>query len=85
MRFIYIDFLRCAVHNYGGKMQLYNKETLERMIKSWPETIRTLKVLSRVNRLHKKPYGKLNRTAKQLSELLQDYQSIMEDLKDGNN
>ena len=66
-------------------MQLYNKETLERMIKSWPETIRTLNVLARVNRLHKKPYGKLNRTAKQLSELLQDYQSIMEDLKDGNN
>lgn len=66
-------------------MQLYNKETLERMIKSWPETIRTLNVLSRVNRLHKKPYGKLNRTAKQLSELLEDYQTIMEDLKDGNN
>ena len=65
-------------------MQLYNKETLERMIKSWPETIRTLNVLSRVNRLHKKPYGKLNRTAKQLSELLQDYQSIMEDLENGN-
>ena len=66
-------------------MQLYNKETLERMIKSWPETIRTLKVLAGANRLHKKPHGKLNRTAKQLSELLEDYQSIMEDLKDGNN
>ena len=85
MHFIYIDFLRCAVHSYGGKMQLYNKETLERMIKSWPETIRTMRVLAYVNRMHKKPYGKLNRTAKQLSELLEDYQTILEDLEDGNN
>ncbi len=65
-------------------MQLYTKESLEEMTKSWPTTIRTLKVLASVNRLHKKPYGKLNRTAKQLSELLQDYQSIMEDLEDDN-
>jgi len=64
-------------------MQLYTKETLERMVKSWPETINSLQVLARVNRLHKKPYGKLSRTAKQLTELLRDYQTIMEDLEDG--
>ncbi len=84
MHFIYIDFLRCGVYNYGGQMQLYTKQSLERVIESWPTTIRTLKVLASVNRLHKKPYGKLSRTAKQLSELLQDYQSIMEDLEDDN-
>ena len=66
-------------------MQLYTKQTIERMIQSWPETIRTMRVLAYVNRMHKKPYGQLSRTANQLSQLLQDYQAIMEDLKDGNN
>ena len=64
-------------------MQLYTKQSLERMVKSWPETINSLQVLARVNRLHNKPYGKLSRTANQLTELLRDYQTIMEDLEDG--
>ena len=66
-------------------MQLYTKQTIERMIQSWPETIRTMRVLAYVNRMHKKPYGQLTRTANQLSQLLQDYQAILEDLEDGNN
>ena len=66
-------------------MQLYTKQTIERMIQSWPETIRTMRVLAYVNRMHKKPYGQLSRTANQLSQLLQDYQAILEDLEDGNN
>ena len=66
-------------------MQLYTKQTIERMIQSWPETIRTMRVLAYVNRMHKKPYGQLSRTANQLSQLLQDYQAILEDLENGNN
>ena len=65
-------------------MQLYTKQTIERMIQSWPETIRTMRVLAYVNRMHKKPYGQLSRTANQLSQLLNDYQAILEDLKDEN-
>lgn len=63
---------------------LYTKQSLERLIKPIPETIRSLQVLARVNRLYNKPHANLTRLANKLSEVLQDYQSIMEDLENGN-
>ena len=58
-------------------MQIYTKQPVERMIKSWPETIRTLQVLARVNRLHRMPHAELTRTADKLKKLLEKYQDIM--------
>ena len=63
---------------------LYTKQSLERLIQPIPETINSLQVLARVNRLYNKPHASLTRLANKLSEVLQDYQSIMEDLEDGN-
>ena len=64
-------------------MQLYTKQSLERLIKPIPETINSLQVLARVNRLHKKPHAHFLRLADKLAEILCDYQTIMEDLEDG--
>ena len=58
-------------------MQIYTKESIERMIKSWPETIRTLKVLARVNRLHRMPHAELTRAAGKLEKILQEYRDLM--------
>ena len=61
----------------------YTKQSLERLIQPIPETINSLQVLARVNRLYNKPHANLTRLANKLSEVLQDYQSIMEDLENG--
>ena len=63
--------------------QLYSKQSLERVLKPFPETINSLKVLATVNRLHKKPHAHLARLAENLTIVLCEYQSIMEELNDG--
>lgn len=61
----------------------YTKQSLKRLIQPIPETISSLQVLARVNRLYNRPHANLTRLANKLSEVLQDYQSIMEDLENG--
>ena len=64
---------------------LYTKQSLVPLIMTLPRSIETLRAVACVNKMHNKPYGKLTRAAKQLEGILQEYQSIMEDLEDGNN
>jgi hypothetical protein len=64
--------------------QLYTKQSLERLIRPFPQTIYSLQVLARANRLHNKPHAHLVRLADKLGDVLCDYQSIMEELNNGN-